>query len=158
MSRLEVPIQGATLWGTGDVILWVELDLLLKDGAGGFLHRSFLVDTGTQMTTFPAYEAKRAGLPIPANASPITHEQTGLEVRSGFLRFRVAGMDATEYVGSCLFLGDPDTPLDPNIVATLPRKLLQPLRLLDQLHFEFDKDAKSIGTPHGVMIVEKKVP
>jgi hypothetical protein len=156
MSRLEVPIRGQTLWMTGDVILWAQLDLLLKDGAGAFLGYTFLVDTGTQITTFPAFEAKQAGLPIPANVSPLRHRQTGLEVRSGLLRFRVAGMDATEYVGPCLFLGDPNIPL--RTVTTLSCQLLQPLSLLNQLHFDFDKDAKSIGTPHGIMTVEKKVP
>jgi hypothetical protein len=158
MSRLEVPIQGKVLWATGDVILWANLNLLLKDSAGNLHPDTFLVDTGTQVTTFPAVDAKKYGLPIPLRPLPLTHQQTGLEVRSGFLRFRVAGMDATEYVGSCLFLGDPDTSPPQLQQAASPRMLLQPLSLVGQLRFDFDKDAKSIGTPFGVMTVEKKVP
>lgn len=158
MSRLEVPIKGRTLWATGDDLLWVNLDLLLKDGTGAFHCHTFRVDTGTQLTTFPAFDAKQSGLLIPAKAAPIKHRQTGLEIRSGFLRFQVVSMDATEYAVTCLFLGDPDIPPDPTQPATYPRKLLQPLSLLGQLRFDFDKDAKSIGTPRGIMTVEKKVP
>jgi hypothetical protein len=74
---------------------------------------------------------------------------------SGYLRFRVVGMDATEYVISCLFLGDPDTAPDPNQPAALPRKLLQPFGLLDRLRFMMDRDPND-GTPYGTLTVEKK--
>ena len=80
--------------------------------------------------------------------------QTGLEIRSGLLRFRIDGMDATEYVVSCFFLGDPQTLLS-GPPATLPRKLLQPLALLDHLRFHFDKNA-TVAAPYGELIIEKK--
>jgi hypothetical protein len=156
MSRLEVPISGKVLGSTGDVKLWVELDLLLKDGSGNWQRRQFRVDTATDVTTFSAYDAKQLRLPMPVQASPgATHTQTGLEIRSGYLRFQVSGMDATEYVTTCLFLGDPDTPPNPTQPATFPRKLLQPLGLLGQLRFTMDKNSND-GTLHGMLTVEKK--
>ena len=84
-----------------------------------------------------------------------THVQTGLEVRSGVLRFRIDGMDPTEYVIPCLFLGDPDVPPDPARPATWPRKLLQPFQLLDWLRFTLDKDPAA-GLLYGELIVEKR--
>jgi hypothetical protein len=155
MSRLTIPIRGQTLWSTGDTRLWVDLDLLLKDGTGNWRPVNFRVDSATDVTTFSAFEAKSLGLPIPKKApAGATHTQTGLEIRSGFLHFRIAGMDATEYAVSCLFLGDPDTPPSGN-PAAFPRPLLQPLALLARLRFTFDKNA-TLGAPHGEMIIEKK--
>ena len=61
MSRLEIPISGQKLFSTGDIKLWIEMSLFLKDHAGHWHKRSFRVDTGTDVTTFPAYEAKRWG-------------------------------------------------------------------------------------------------
>ena len=158
MSRLEVPVKVLRLWSTGDWKLWTDVELWLKDCAGGFHRQRFRVDTGTQLTTFPAYDANQLGLPLPAAASPVTFSQTGLEVRSGVLGFRVDGMDATEYAAACLFLGDPNTPPDPNQPAAFPRKLLQPFGLLDQRRFQVDKDPLNMGAPHKVFIVEKKAP
>lgn len=156
MSRLDIPITGKVLWYTGDLRLWVDLDLSLKDGSGAWQPETFRVDTGTQITTFPAYEAKRLGLPMPAQANRgATHLQTGLEVRSGVLRFRIDGMDQTEYVLACLFLGDPDAPPDPARPATWPRKLLQPFQLMDWLRFTLDKDPAT-GSLYGELVVEKR--
>jgi hypothetical protein len=155
MSRLQVPITGQVLSSTGDVRRWVTLELLLQDGSGNWCAETFRVDSATDITTFPAYDAKRLGLPMPIAPSPIQHQQTGLVVRSDYLRFRVVGMDATVYVASCLFLGDPDTPPDPSQPANFPRLLLQPLGLLDRLRFTLDKQPND-GTPHGTMTVEKK--
>ncbi len=155
MSRLTIPIRGKTLWSTGDLRLWTEVDLLVKDNVGNWIPNRFRVDTSTDVTTFPAFRAKRLRLPIPQHASAgATHSPTGLEIRSGVLRFRIDGMDATEYALACLFLGDPNTPAA-GPLATLPRELLQPLALLDRLRFLFDKDA-TVGAPHGEMIIEKK--
>jgi hypothetical protein len=156
MSRLVVPVVGQFLFSTGDVKLRVELDLLLRDDVGGWHQRKFLVDSGTEITTYPANEARQLGLPMPQQAATgATHVQTGLAIRSGFLRFRIVGMDPTEYVVSVLFLGDPATPPDPNKPATLPRKLLQPLALLGQLRFVEEKDPAR-GLPHGELVVEKQ--
>ncbi len=155
MSRLAIPIQRQILWSTGDVRLWAELDLLLKDNAGNWIRTGFRVDTATDVTTFPAFRAKQLGLPMPQRASRgATHTQTGLEIRSGLLRFQISGMDSTEYAASCFFLGDPNAPHS-GPPGVLPRALLQPLALLDRLRFLFDKDA-TVGAPHGEMIVEKK--
>src|SRR5262245_49198544 len=141
MSRLEIPVSYKTLWSTGDVRLWADIELLLRNSAGGFTPETFRVDSGTEITTFPAFDGRRLGLPMPVNPSPgATHTQTGLEIRSGYLRLRVVGMDQTEYVTPCLFLGDPAVLPDPGRPATFPRKLLQPLALLDQLRFTMEKD------------------
>jgi hypothetical protein len=155
MSRLAIAISGKILWATGDVRLWVELDLDLKDNAGNSKSQSFRVDSATDVSTFPAFQAKLGNLPFPRNAAlGAVHNQTGLEIRSGYLRFRVVGMDQTEYALPCLFLGDPDTPPTGN-PAAFPRALLQPLALLDWFRVAFDKDA-TVGAPHGEMILEKK--
>ncbi len=155
MSRLAIPIRGKILWSTGDLRLWADVDLLLKDNLGNWIPNRFRVDTSTDVSTFPAFRAKRFGLPMPQHASTgATHIQTGREIRSGVLRFRIHGMDATEYAVSCLFLGDPSTPAA-GAPATLPRELLQPLALLDRLRFAFDKNA-TVGAPYGEMTIEKK--
>jgi hypothetical protein len=155
MSRIEIPVRYQTLWATGDVRLWVEIVLLLKDAAGAFLSVRFHVDTASEITIFPAYRARSLGLPMPAlPAQGVSHLQTGLEMRSGYLRFRVAGMDLTEYAVPCLFLGDPDT-LPAGPVARRPRKLLQPLALVDHLRFSTEKDPASTAI-YGYMAVEKK--
>jgi hypothetical protein len=110
MSRIVIPVIGRTLWATGDVLLWANLKLLVKDNAGGWQPETFRVDTATDITTFPAHRAKRLNLPIPIKAATgATHTQTGLEIRSGLLDFRTHGMDATEYAVACFFLGDPLT-------------------------------------------------
>jgi hypothetical protein len=155
MSRLQIPITGQMLWHTGDVRRWVEMRVALRDGAGNWRQRMFRIDSASDITTMAAHEAAKLGLPMPVRASAgAKHTQTSLEIRSGYLRFRIIGMDLTEYVTPCLFLGDPNTPpVGP--AATLPSKLLQPLALLDQLRFEMKHDP-SDGTPHGMLIVEKK--
>ena len=156
MCRLTVPITGKILWSTGDVRLRADLDLLLKDNAGGWKQESFRVDTGADVTTFPAHLARQLDLPMPPRAAAgAVHVQTGLEIRSGVLRFQIAGMDATEYATPCLFLGDPATPPDPNRLATVPSKLLQPCNLLDALRFIMAKDPAA-GTLYGELVVEKR--
>jgi hypothetical protein len=153
MSRLEIPITGTVLFATGDVKLRAEIDLELKDAAGHWHTQTFRVDTGTELTTFPARDARRLGLPLPQHTSPgAVHTQTGQPFRSGFLRFRVGGMDGTEYAVGCLFLGDPTAAGPP---ATFPRKLVQPFQLLDWLRFAAGKDP-ALGNLYGEMVVEKK--
>jgi hypothetical protein len=87
-------------------------------------------------------------------AAGAVHVQTGLEIRSGFLRFQIVGMDQTEYVTPCLSLGDPNTPPSGQS-GSIPRKLLQPLGLLDQLRFTMDRDPNA-GTVDGELLIEKK--
>jgi hypothetical protein len=157
MSRLAVPVSHQMLFATGDVLLWVEVVLSLRDGAGNFVDCPFYIDSGTQITTFPAHDARQLGLYLQARPAQIRHEQTGLEVRSGMLAFRIQGMDQTVYAVPCFFLGDPDTPPPPGTPrGQLPRNLLQPLHLLDVLKFSTAKDPVSIGAPHGELIIEKK--
>src|SRR5258708_6818788 len=122
MSRLVIPVTGRTLWATGDVRLWVDMHLLIRDSAGQYQKERFRVDSGTEITTFPAYLAKQMGLPVTATPAPARHNPTGLEIRSGMLRFRIDGMDQTEYAIACLFLGDPAIAASPAQPAALPRK------------------------------------
>src|ERR1700722_5441423 len=104
MSRLAIPVSGQTIYATGDVMLSVWVRLHLRDGAGNFFARNFRVDSGTDITTFPAYEARRCGLFLPPPPANVRHEQTGLEVRSGQIAFRIDGMDQTLYAVPCFFL------------------------------------------------------
>jgi hypothetical protein len=155
MSRLVLPVSRQVLWSTGDVRLWADIDLDLKDGAGRFWPETFRLDTATDVSTFPAYRARQLHLPIPQAPNPgVIHAPTGLEVRSGVLRFRVVGLDLTEYAIPCFFLGDPSTPPGPARPAG-PRKLLQPFQLLDWLRFTLDKDP-STGSLYGDVAAEKK--
>jgi hypothetical protein len=154
MSRLVIPVTGKTLWATGDVRRWVDIDLLVRDSTGQYRKERFRVDSGTEITTFPAFVAKQMGLPVPINPAPVRHNPTGLEIRSGMLRFRIDGMDQTEYGLACLFLGDPGVAANPAQPATFPRKLLQPLALIEQLRFSTEKDP-AIGSLYGELVVEK---
>ncbi len=156
MSRLVIPVIGQTLYTTGNVTLRVEVTLGLKDNAGNFINWAFRIDSATDVTTFPAFNARQFNLPMPVNPSRIRHDPTGLEVRSGLLRFQIDGMDRTEYVVSCFFLGNPAVPPNPATPALLPRALLQPLALLDHLKFTMEKDPASIGVSHGEVIIEKR--
>jgi hypothetical protein len=156
MSRLAIPVIGQHLYVTGDVTLRAEVTLDIKDNAGNFVPWRFRIDSATDVTTFPAHEARQFNLPMPINPSRIRHDPTGLEVRSGLLRFRIQGMDATEYAVSCFFLGNPAVVPNPAMPAFLPRALLQPLALLDDLKFTMEKDATSIGASYGEVIIEKK--
>lgn len=156
MSRLEIPITGQKLWATGDIKFRADISLLLKDLSGIWWPCFFQLDSGSEITTFSAYEAKRRGLPLPLNATPgVVHVQTGLEVRSGYLRFQIIGLDSTEYVVSCLFLGDPDVSPVSLQAANFPQNLLQPFALLDFLRFTIDRDPAT-GTLYGEILVEKK--
>jgi hypothetical protein len=155
MSRLEIVIASKVLWSTGDVKLWVDIPVRLKDSSGAWQPELLRVDTATEITTFSAHDAWLLGLPMPLHATTTTtHQQTGLVIRSGYLRFQIVGLDPTEYVTPCLFLGDPHTP-PAGPAATLPRKLLQPFALLGQLRFGMDHDP-SDGTPYGMLVVENK--
>jgi hypothetical protein len=155
MSRLVIPVSHRVLWSTGDVRLWADMDLEIRDSAGNFVPETFRVDTATDVSTFPAYRARQLNLPIPLLPSAgVMHSQAGLEIRSGVLRFRIVGLDATEYLIPCFFLGDPNSPPDPARPMTWPRKLLQPFQLLGQLRFILEKDPQ-LGSLHGDLVVEK---
>ena len=154
MSRLETPLAYRTLASTGDVLLRAELDLAVKTAQGGWEVLTFRVDSATEMTTMPAAEAKAFGLPYPKQ--PVLGlTMRGLDVRAGYLRARIVGMDKTEYFFPCYFLGDPDSPAGSSLAATSPRNLLGLTGVIDKLRLLFDGSPVP-GAPHGLLIVEKK--
>jgi hypothetical protein len=147
MARLEVPLVSRTLQTTGDDVLKAVLRLEVKNNRSIWVPFDFVVDPGTEMTTMPASQAKDEELPIPKR--PVRglalHSQ---EVRRGLLRARIPGLDATEYVFPCYFLGDPNVP------TMDPKNLLGLSGVIDKVRLTFD------GTPsgaaqYGLLIVEK---
>jgi hypothetical protein len=95
MARLEVPLAFRRLLTSGDVVVRAELTLAIMTDRGTWELITFLVDPGTEMTTMPAEDAKDRSLPMPRRpVSGLTFQ--GLEVRSGLLRARILGMDATD--------------------------------------------------------------
>jgi hypothetical protein len=158
MSRLEVPLLYRTLYASGDLLLRAELNLLVRDQGGIWHPETFRVDSGTEMSTMPASLARTLGLPMPQNAvTGAVHTQTGLEFRSGLIRVQVIGMDATEYVFSCFFLGDPNLSAGTSPGPTGARNLLGLSGVINQLRLLFDGEPAP-GAPHGQLIVEKKGP
>jgi hypothetical protein len=147
MARLEIPLANRKLISTGDIVLHAVLELEVKTNQGTWKAFRFMVDSGTEMTTMSAAEAKDEGLPIPKRpVRGLTFR--GQEARRGLLRARIVGMDATEYVFPCYFLGDPNVP------AEAPKNLLGLTGVIDQVRLTFD------GTPsgaaqYGLLIVEK---
>jgi hypothetical protein len=148
MSRLEVPLQHRTLRATGDTVLWADLVLCFKTNRGAWEEVPFRVDSGTEMTTMPAYDAKSLDLPIPKK--PVSNLVLyGQEVRSGLLRARDVGMDLTEFVFPCYFIGDPDLLPPPQA-----RNLLGLTGVINQICLTFD-GRSSVRSPRGVLVVEK---
>src|SRR5262245_56660215 len=117
MSRLEVLLVARNLKTTGDDVVRAELHLELKTNQGTWRTVRFRVDPGTEMTTMSAEAAKKLNLAIPKRPVRGLALQSQ-EVRRGLLWARVVGMDATEYVFPCYFLGDPNVPL-PNTTNLL---------------------------------------
>jgi hypothetical protein len=148
MSRREVPLADRKLQTTGDIVVRAELVLTIKTARGVWEPFPFLVDSGTEMTTMPAAEAKREDLPIPKRSVPGLTFQ-GLEVRSGLLRAQIPGMDATEYIFPCYFLGDP------NARPVRARNLLGLTGVINQIRLTFD-GTTSLVAPSGALVVEKK--
>jgi hypothetical protein len=148
MSRLEIPLAFRTLRTTGDVVVQAELVLEIKTDRGAWEPFSFRIDSGTEMTTMPAGKAKSDNVPIPRRAVAGLFFQ-GQEVRSGLLRARIPGMDATEYVFPCYFLGDPNAP------STNARNLLGLTGVINQIRLSFD-GTSSLLAPCGILVVEKK--
>jgi hypothetical protein len=156
MSQLEVPLVGKLVWKTGDILLRAELDLLIKDNTGGWQMETFRVDPGTEMTSMPAALARSLDLPMPINPVPGGLDISGVtrEVRSGLLRVQIPGMDVTEYVFPCFFVGDPSAPVDPNQPPRLPRSLLGLTGVVDKIRIVFDGTVAA-GFPHGRVTIEK---
>jgi hypothetical protein len=64
------------------------------------------------------------------------------------LRARIVGLDATEYVFPCYFLGDPNIPMAD------PKNLLGLTGVINQVRLIFD-GTPSLAAPKGVLVVEK---
>jgi hypothetical protein len=147
MSRLEVPLVERKLQSTGDMLLHAELALEIKTNLGAWTKMTFLIDSGTEMTTMRASEARDRDLPIPRNPVPgLTFK--GEEVRAGLLRSRVVGLDPIEYVFPCYFLGDPN--LSPPVQA---RNLLGLSGVVNQFRLCFDGRPYP-GARWGILVVE----
>jgi hypothetical protein len=156
MPRLEVPLKHRTLFATGDILLRAELLLLVRDHAGVWHPENFRVDYGSEITTMSAHRAKKLGLPLPKQATPgVVHHPTALEIRSGYLRVTVPGLDATEYTFPCFFLGDPNKLSPRQPPAAVPRSLLGLSGVVNQLLIYCD-GTPSPGAIHGNLIVETK--
>jgi hypothetical protein len=149
MSRLEVPLRFRTLRTTGDTVLRAEVVLSLTTNRGTWEEVPFRVDTGTEMTTMPAFDAVKLDVPIPQHpvAGLVLY---GQEVRSGLLRARIVGMDPTEFVFPCYFLGDPKLP-----PTAQSHNLLGLTGVIDQVRLSFD-GSTSVAAPWGVLVVEKR--
>jgi hypothetical protein len=136
------------------------VDLHLKDKAGNWQQQEFRVDSGSDISSMPAWRAKAIGLPIPQAGIllPVNtaYGQVMMMVRSGLLRMKVEGMDQTEYVIPCHFRGDPNTPPDPSVsAAMLPRNLLGLSGVVDKLRITTDGKPVSAAAPYGLLIIEK---
>jgi hypothetical protein len=154
MSRLDVPLLSKKVWATGDIVLRAELGLLIRDDNGVLRPETFRVDSGTEMTSMAAARAKALDLPMPRN--PIFLDINGIrhEVRPGLSRAQVVGMDGTENVFPCYFLGSPDAMPDPNQPPVIARNLLGLTGVVDKLRILFDGTPSS-SARHGYMVVEK---
>jgi len=154
MSRLAVPLVGRFLWATGDFLLHARLELLLHNRSGAWKQAPFRVDSGTEMTSMPASFAKTLDLPYPQNPTPgFIHPGSGGVLRAGVIRAKVVGMDATEYVFPCFFLGDPDAP-PANQPGPLSMNLLGLTGVVDKIRITLD-GSPAPGAPNGNLIVEK---
>jgi hypothetical protein len=156
MSRLAIPLVHRILWSTGDILLRPELFLAVKTDQGTWEEVSFLVDSGSEITIMAANHAKQLGLPMPLRAaSGVLHQPYGLEVRSALLRMKVVGMDSSEHVIPCFFLGDPDAPPFPSTKSpSAPRNLLGLSGVIDKLRITFDGNPGP-GAAFGNLIVEE---
>ena len=155
MPRLERPLLAKAIPLTGDVALRAELTIRIQTNSQTWESVDFLVDPGTEMTTLPAARAKQLGIPFPQKSVPrlgITGKSA--EVRAGLIRARVDGMDPTEYLFPCYFIGDPDAPFDPNRPPRFPRSLLGLSGVVDKIRILFD-GTPTATAPHGLMVIEK---
>jgi hypothetical protein len=141
MSRLEVPLLSKKVWATGDIVLRAELDLLIRDDNGISRPETFRVDSGTEMTSMAAARAKALNIPMPKNSIFLDINGIRREVRPGLIRAQIVGMDGTEHVFPCYFLGSPDASPDPNQPQVMARNLLGLTGVVDKLRILFD------GTP-----------
>src|SRR4051794_29104252 len=119
----------------------------MKANGGIWNEIRFRVDSGTEMTTMPAFEARKLDLPIPMKPVPGPRRH-GQQARSGLLRARVVGLDPTEFVFPCDFLGEPN--LQPSLQT---RNLPGLTGVISQICLTFD-GRSSVRAPRGVLVVE----
>jgi hypothetical protein len=157
VSRLEKPLKHETHPVTGDLLLRAEVDLHLRDSSGNWQKQTFRVDNGSDITAMSAALAAQLGLAMPQQGVRIAANtaigQAVMEVRSGYLRMKVEGMDQTEYVIPCHFRGDPLAP--PVFPSTFPRSLLGLSGVADKLRITTDGTPLSMAAPYGVVIIEE---
>jgi hypothetical protein len=157
VSQFKIPIIGRRLRATGDILLRAELDLLLKTNAQTWEQVVFRFDSATEMTTMPAAQAKLLDIALPINPIPgLQHAQNGLEIRAGVIRAQVAGMDSTEYVFPCYFLGDPNKPVGRAQAVMVPRNLLGLSGVVDKVRLTLDGKSAGASAPYGYLVVEKQ--
>ncbi len=150
MSRLQVPLLGKKVWATGDILLRADLDLLLRDDNGVLRPETFRVDSGTEMTSMAAARARALDLPMPRKPIFLDIDGSSHEVRPGLIRTQVVGMDGTEYVFPCYFLGSPDATPGPNQLPVLAQNLLGLTGVVDKLRILFDgTPSPGAGATHG---------
>ena len=152
MSRIEVPLLDKIIRATGDIVLRAEVDLLVRTNTQNWEPVAFRVDSGTEMTSMAVRRAQMLDVPFPRRAvHGVRFGQAGHEVRSGVLRVQVVGMDSTEYIIPCYFLGDPAAS-----PATMPISLLGLTGVVDKLRLTFDGKPGRAGAPHGILVVERQ--
>jgi hypothetical protein len=161
-ETLRVPLKYRTLKITGEVLLRADLDLLVCSSEKEWSPFTFRVDSGTEMTTLPAFRAKQYRLPYPKE--PLRGLDRGTAAgkvtsitRSGLLQIKIPGLDETEYWLPCYFEGDPDTELDDEARKRLPPNLLGLTGVVDKLRITFD-GTPGPEAPFGFVIVERLPP
>ena len=141
MSRLIVPISFQDSWATGDELLWLEFVLWLQDGAGNYVDHDFYVDSGADDHDLsrlrrPATRPGRA-----CKARDVQFIQTGLRSAPGCCVFASTGWTRPNTPSRAFSSAIRPSGLSPNApIGTVPRKLLQPLALLEKLRFTMEKD------------------
>jgi len=157
MSNLKTPLLSRILWASGDILLRAELDLSIKTKSGIWEDVRFRVDPGSEITVMSSFDAMRLDIAIPQQAvAGAIHQPTGLEFRSGFIQFRVIGMDPTEYTVPCLFVGDPAVNLSQlQSIKNTGWNLLGLGGVVDKLRLIFDGDFAPTAI-YGHLIVEKR--
>jgi hypothetical protein len=147
MARLVTPLLYRTLRVTGDVLVRAEIRLLLCAHHHIWRLATFRIDSGTEMTTMLAFDARQLDLPMPQQPVP-GFQFAGQEVRAGLLRLQVLGMAGTAYVIPCYFLGDPaKSPSAPS------PNLLGLSGFIDKIQIHFDGRAGA-GAPYGRVVLE----
>jgi len=158
-DALKVPLLARRLERTGDLLLRAEVVLFAIDAGQSWRLLTFRVDSATEVTSMPAALARELNLPLPQHPVPglVVVGTTGevvREVRNGFLRVRLLGLEEREFVFPCYLLGAPDAP-EGERTAKLPRNLLGLTGVVNHVRILLDGEAEKDAL-HGVMTLEMK--